>query len=136
MATFRCANPRNANHEGSFCRKGRRGPHSNLKLSIQASRPGPSKVVTLIATPPKGVTGSDNQFDPAVPSCGGTDEAATVALPVPSPVGPVGGNEVIIVEVDFSQQGIAVPASRPVSDEPISVAQAIIHSGALQSLQR
>src|SRR6267154_6188722 len=82
---------------------------------------------------PKGCDSSDNQFDPScnlrpIDSLQGFAGAVTV--------GAVGGNEVIKVEVDFSQQGITVPASRPVSDEPISVAQAIIHSGALQSLQR
>src|SRR5947209_9417527 len=42
----------------------------------------------------------------------------------------------IIFEIYLAQERIAVPASRPVSDEPVSIAQAIIHSGALQSLQR
>src|SRR5436190_20136047 len=42
----------------------------------------------------------------------------------------------IILEIYLAQEGIAVPASRPVSGEPVSIAQTIIHSGALQSLQR
>ena len=41
----------------------------------------------------------------------------------------------IILEIDLAQQRVAIPARRTVSNEPVSIAQAIIHSGALQSLQ-
>ena len=93
----------------------------------QTSRPWTVEPVRDLNRRSKGCDSSDNQFDP---SCNlrGIDSYQGFAGAVT--VGAVGGNEVIIVEVDFSQQGITVPASRPVSDEPISVAQAIIHTDA------
>src|SRR2546421_12176490 len=67
---------------------------------------------------PKGCDSSDNQFDP---SCNlrGTDRLKGFAGAVT--VGVVGGIEVMKVEVDFSKQGITVPAISPVSVAFISV---------------
>ena len=77
----------------------------------QTSRPWTVEPVRDLNRRSKGCDSSDNQFDP---SCNlrGIDSYQGFAGAVT--VGAVGGNEVIKVEVDFSQQAITVPASRPV----------------------